>query len=272
LKKNRLSIKNVDFKIVLFVVFVFLVSFFALPGFSAVTHHLTHEPPKNFTQAKKWAKQIYSDHRYTFYCGCQFDKHNKIDLGSCGYQIQTDSRRAKRIEWEHIVPISHLASHLPCWKNKLCCKSNGHCFKGRQCCRMIDPNFAKMEADLHNLVPEIGELNALRSNYRFGVLPFIQENQFGDCEFKIDPSTRRVEPAILTRGMIARAYLYMAEHYHWNLSSSQRQLFIAWNNQYPPVEWEIERNKRIEKIQGNLNPFISQYLEKKNKTEMKNNG
>lgn len=211
----------------------------------------------------------------TFYCGCQFDKHNKIDLGSCGYQIQNNPKRANRVEWEHIVPISQLASHLPCWKNGLCLKSDAkksdakHALhsakgvKGRQCCQMIDPTFCKMEADLHNLVPEIGELNALRSNYRFGVLPFVDSHQFGDCEFKIDPVTRRVEPALLTRGFIARAYLYMASQYDWHLSDSQRQLFMAWNRQYPPAAWEIERDKRIEKIQGNSNLFISRYEEYK---------
>lgn len=32
--------------------------------------------------------------------------------------------------------------------------------------------------------------------------------------------------------------------------------FKAWDKEYPPTKWEIERNKRIAKKQGNLNGFI----------------
>ena len=137
------------------------------------------------------------------------------------------------------------------------------CYRGRACCRKLDPLFSKMEADLHNIVPEIGELNGLRSNYRFGVLPHMPYSQFGACEIKIDIQSRRVEPRWQVRGIIARAYLYMAETYGISLSKNQRQLFVAWNRQYTPLDWEIERNKRIMRIQGNDNAYISQYRGKR---------
>lgn len=219
-------------------------------------------PLANFHEAKQVARKLFQDHRETFYCSCKFDQHNRIDLASCGYRIQQDKRRAQRLEWEHIVPVSHLAAHLECWRKPICCKEtkNGKsCFRGRKCCQQIDPDFAKMEADLHNLVPEIGELNALRSNYRFGELPHIAEHQFGQCELKIDPETRRVEPSSTVKGIIARVYLYMSDTYHFHLSDSQRQLFTAWNTQYPPDAWEIEWDNRIFKIQGNHNLYISNY-------------
>ncbi len=214
--------------------------------------------PQNFTEAKDIAKRMFEDHRTTFYCGCHFDKHNVVDLKSCGYKIQNDQRRAQRLEWEHIVPVSLVAAHRPCWKEKLCCK-DGQYYGGRKCCQQIDKAFAKMEADLHNLVPEIGELNALRSNYRFGVLPHIPEGQLGECQFKIDPETRRVEPQPSVQGIIARTYLYMAMRYNINLSDSQVQLFNAWNKQHPPDTWEIEWDRRISGIQGNHNPYITEY-------------
>lgn len=220
-------------------------------------------PPLHFNQAKQLARQIYEDHRSTFYCGCHYDKHNQIDLNSCGYKIQKDKRRAKRIEWEHIMPVSLWGKELPCWKKNICCKGKS-CYKGRKCCREIDQNFSKMEADLHNLVPEIGELNGLRSNYRFGVLPHKKKGQFGTCEMKIDMETRRVEPSIATRGAIARVYLYMSETYQIPLSDSQRQLMNAWNKSYPPDEWEIERDNRIAKVQGNHNAFVKSYKLKVN--------
>lgn len=241
-----------------FIVYLCLFSSLSF-GIEPRHRHKDGTPPRNFSEAKTLAKIIHQDHRITFYCGCKFDKHNTVDIHSCGYEIQGDYRRAKRLEWEHIVPVSHLAGSLPCWKNKLCYRRNGSPFKGRECCRQIDPDFAKMEADLHNLVPELGELNASRSNYRFGLLPFISEGQFGECEIKIDPITRRVEPRILARGTIARAYLYMADRYNMPLSDSQYQLFTAWNRSYPPDLWEKEWDKRIETIQGNSNLHISNY-------------
>lgn len=210
---------------------------------------------ENFSQAKRVARELFSDRRETFYCGCKFDQHNNIDLKSCGYKIQQDKKRAERLEWEHIVPVSHLASHLNCWKNPICCK-NGECVRGRRCCQEIDANFSKMEADLHNLVPEVGELNALRSNYRYGILPDVSKGRFGQCEIKIDPETKRVEPRPEIRGMIARTYLYMSDTYHFHLSDSQRQLFLAWNKQYPPSDAEFEWNERVFRVQGNHNSYI----------------
>lgn len=211
----------------------------------------------NYTQAKKLARQIYAEHRATFYCGCQYDKHGKVNLESCGYQHRENLRRAKRLEWEHIMPAHHFGQHRLCWREPICRKQNGKTYKGRNCCRKVDPTFVKMEADLHNLVPEIGELNGLRSNYRFGVLPYVKPGQFGMCEFKIDEKSRRVEPKADTRGMIARIYLYMANTYQIPLSDSQKKLFEAWNNQYPASSWEKERNEKIYQLQGNRNTFVS---------------
>jgi len=214
----------------------------------------------NFRIAKKWAKQLHADHRTTFYCGCQYDKQGKIDLNSCGYPIQKDKKRAERLEWEHIMPVSFWGQDLACWQKPLCCDSKKKkCYKGRSCCEKIDIEYSKMEADLHNLVPEIGELNAMRSNYRFGLLPHIKTQQFGACEIKIDKETRRVEPQDKVRGFIARAYLYMSDRYQVHLSDSQTQLFMAWHKQYPPDAWEIERDNRIADVQGNHNHFIFDY-------------
>lgn len=221
-------------------------------------HSDNFKTPKNFTEAKQLARKIYADYRKTFYCSCEFDEQGKIDLKSCGYQIQQDIQRAKRVEWEHIVPISQIAAHLPCWQKKICTKENGERYKGRACCREIDAVFAKMEADLHNLVPEIGELNACRSNFRFGMLAHIKPGQFGECYFKVDRETRRVEPRQEIRGMIARIYLYVADRYAVHLSDSQLQLFKAWDRAFPPDAWELERDNRIAKIQGH-NPYIIGY-------------
>lgn len=56
--------------------------------------------------------------------------------------------------------------------------------------------------------------------------------------------------------MIARDYLYFNQHYKMKLLKQEFKKYQVWNKQYPPNTWEIERNKRIAKIQGNLNEFI----------------
>lgn len=43
------------------------------------------------------------------------------------------------------------------------------------------------------------------------------------------------------------------------LSKQEMKKYQAWNKEYPADEWEIERNKRIAKKQGNVNPFISKH-------------
>ena len=42
------------------------------------------------------------------------------------------------------------------------------------------------------------------------------------------------------------------------LSKQELKKYQIWNKQYLPSSWEIERNKRIAKIQGNLNEFIKE--------------
>ena len=101
-----------------------------------------------------------------------------------------------------------------------------------------------MEADLHNLTPAIGEINADRSNYRFGVLPN-NSLQHGACDFKVDFKGRVAEPQNEIKGQIARIYFYMHDRYDLAMSRQQQQLLMAWDKQYPVIDWERERNRRI---------------------------
>jgi deoxyribonuclease-1 len=43
---------------------------------------------------------------------------------------------------------------------------------------------------------------------------------------------------------------------HGIISRSNQKLFEAWNKEDPVDDWERERARRIEAIQGNRNPFI----------------
>jgi deoxyribonuclease-1 len=76
------------------------------------------------------------------------------------------------LEWEHVVPASRLGGDRTCWQEREpfpeCIRDNGSLRSGRECCRKVDPEFRAMEAELHNLVPSVGELNEDRSNLPYG--------------------------------------------------------------------------------------------------------
>ena len=207
------------------------------------------EAPATFSKAKKEAIKIYDNHMISFYCGCPITKQgNKLvpDLKACGYEVRKQPTRANRIEWEHIVPAWAFGHQLQCWQNG-----------GRKNCNRNDRQFKAMEADLHNLVPAVGEVNGDRSNYSFTMLSNPTKN-YGQCDFAVDFTARKVQPPKAQRGSIARTYLYMVDRYGFKLSKQDTQLFQAWNKQFPVTPWEQERNQKIKKIQGWGNPYVEQ--------------
>ena len=112
-----------------------------------------------------------------------------------------------------------------------------------------------MEADMYNLFPAIGEVNGLRSNYPMTIIEG-EERQFGKCDVEI--KRRKVEPRNEVRGEIARTYMYMDSVYPGKgiISKQNRSMFEEWNRSDPADEWECERARRIEKIQGNHNEIV----------------
>ena len=217
----------------------------------------TH-PARTFTAAKKEMYKEFSTNRVTLYCGCKFNSHKEVNLSGCGYQYRKNLKRASRTEAEHIVAASSFGNTRACWREPLCTKSNGTKYKGRKCCQKIDKDYRMMENDLHNLWPAVGEVNGDRSDYSFRPLPEV-ESPYGQCKFKVDFKARKAEPTDISKGIVARAYLYMQETYNVNLSDSQEKLFLAWNKQFPPSEWEYQWNQKVSSFQGNDNDFISNW-------------
>jgi deoxyribonuclease I len=208
--------------------------------------------PGSFQRAKQLATLIYADHRATFYCGCEYTQSKRVLARGCGYLPRTRSVRGQRIEWEHIVPAYAFGAHRRCWTQKLCQDGKGHAYKGRECCRKTDDEFRRMEADLQNLTPEIGELNAARSHFAFGEVAG-EPRRYGACDFEVDNASRTAEPAEQLRGDIARAYLYMHETYGAQAIPLQPQelaRFKTWHREDPPSPWENQRQLRIQKIQN----------------------
>jgi deoxyribonuclease-1 len=210
------------------------------------------EHPTSFRQAKKVAANIYKDNPVSFYCGCTYSlqpKPNKKgkrltpDWKSCGYTPRKNKNRAGRIEWEHVMPAYHFGHQRLCWQQG-----------GRKACKK-DPVFKKMEADLYNLVPAIGEVNGDRSNFKFGMLEG-EKRKYGACDMEIDFKAKRAEPPANKRGNIARIYFYMRDTYQLRLSKQQTRLLEAWDKSDPIDIWERTRNEKIFQQQGNRNPYI----------------
>ena len=214
--------------------------------------------PDSFRRAKRRAAEVYADHLRTFYCGCEFTPKKAVDWHTCGYEPRANARRAARIEWEHIVPAHAFGAHRGCWHDELCTREkSGKKYGGRECCRRIDDQFRRMEADLQNLVPAIGEVNGDRSNFRFDDVAG-EPRKYGICDFEIDWHRRVAEPAPALRGDIARAYLYMYYAYAnaLRLDADQLARFEQWHQADPPTAWEKLRNQRIARIQGGGNPMV----------------
>ena len=168
-----------------------------------------------------------------------------------------EQQKSNRIEWEHVVPAyvfksSFLNGQLEAPK---CVKENGKKYKGRRCASKVNKEFKRMEADMYNLFPAIGEVNGLRSNYPMTIIEG-EEREFGKCDVEI--RRRKVEPRDEVRGEIARTYMYMDSVYPGKgiLSNQNREMFEEWDRSDPVDKWECERARRIERIQGNRNEIV----------------
>jgi deoxyribonuclease-1 len=229
---------------------------------------------RSFDEAKVALSRIYEKHRVDLYCGCPFvaePGHGlRVDLGTCGYVVARDAVRAGRIEWEHAVAAATFGRTFGEWTNgdDRCIDAKGKRFKGRKCAG-TSPEFARMEGDLHNLFPVVGEVNGLRGDLPMGILdppdrtpahhkkPSAGVFTFGACRSTIERGV--FLPRTEVRGDLARAALYMDRAYASRhiLDDAHRRLFERWSLEDPPDDWERERNRAIIERQGNGNPFIT---------------
>lgn len=215
----------------------------------------------SWSKTKKIARdQIYFDKPITFYCGCDYEPTDGsggvVDTESCDYESnnQPNAHRETVMEWEHIVPASLMpARKFTCWNEglKKCSKA------GRACCEQHDLNARVQIFDLHNLAPSIGQVNALRSDSRYGILKN-EKFKLGDCKFKWNKEVS--EPPDNRKGDVARVWLYYHSLYDLELESGELEMYLKWSDQDKPDSFEIKRNQRIKEIQGNSNPYIDAFL------------
>ncbi len=169
--------------------------------------------------------ELYPDGGETLYCAQQFDG---------GYN--------RGINIEHVFPMGWVTHTLDCGRRKEC--------------RLNSALFNQIEADLHNLYPARTEINKERSSIAFGMVNGEKRN-YGSCDFEIQHRRPRlVEPREEVRGNIARSMFYMADTYNLTLFEKQIAILEKWHREDPPDQFEKDRNDKIEKIQGNRNPYI----------------
>lgn len=210
---------------------------------------------EDFGDAKKVLQnKIWYDHRQTIYCGAAYDADKNIELPA-GFHASSHQSRSGRMEWEHAVPAENFGRTFRQWRDgDPACQKHGKPFRGRKCAEKTSPEYRQMEADMYNLFPSIGSVNAARGNREYADLSGASAD-LGNCGARV--RGKFFEPPERARGQLARASLYMAWQYpRFRLSGRQEKLFRAWDRQYPVDKWECERAKRIEKFQGNENIFI----------------
>jgi deoxyribonuclease-1 len=125
-----------------------------------------------------WAR-LYPHGGTTLYCGEPF------------------ARRHPALNVEHVYAASWMAHHLGCGS--------------RAQCRRTHPRFNCMEADVHNLYPDLEVTNAARKDDRFGEIPGETPTVRPTCDCEHDRQRALAEPRPAVRGEIARALLSM-EH------------------------------------------------------------
>ncbi len=233
------------------------------------------EFPTSWDDAKNTAQdKVYKDTRIkTFYCGCDYSTHDDddgsgdVDLSVCNMQaLSNNITSAERIEWEHIVPASQMPARIhACWDESedfpVCVSASGSVTKKRDCCTRVKHEFRAMIFDLHNLAPAIGQVNQYRSNGRYGVVISGGE-QWPGCEAKdlggtSSGAANLFEPPDCMKGNVARVWLYMSAIHGVVMTETERSMFKEWDHADPVSPWEKLRDERIERAQGNSNPYVS---------------
>ena len=146
----------------------------------------------SFSKAKKTLeRQVYYDHRITLYCGAAFDEKKNVTLPE-GFTAAKHGKRAGKVEWEHVVPAENFGQAFAEWRegDAQCVDNRGKAFKGRKCAEKASREYRLMQADLYNLYPAVGAVNALRQNYNFQMLPGVLRSLHEHTHFRGDRVAR----------------------------------------------------------------------------------
>ncbi len=218
------------------------------------------EAPDNRSQAKNVLMMIDLDYKKSAINGCIYD----YDKTSCMDKTIVDVNSCDLVEnnltikWVQVVPDTFYGRNRACMNEKKCVNIfTKELFGSPMCCRRIDTEYKKMEADLFNLIPVVSTLAEAQKGWIYGVvktpLKMIGRTKIG---------TKAIEPPDEVKGNVARVYLYMDGRYGLQLSKEQKSLYEAWNSLDPVDAKECKVGKLILKIQGGHNPYIEDNCKK----------
>ena len=95
-----------------FIIIMLAILYFT--GFS-FAENLGNTTIQSFNKAKRTLlQQVYNNKGRTFYCGCPFG--GKEILACENYTPKKDSKRARRVEFEHIVAAEHFGQSFKEWR------------------------------------------------------------------------------------------------------------------------------------------------------------
>jgi len=228
--------------------------------------------PKNYTKAKEMSVRLYQTyHLQSFYTDTNlslivyiyekkfpYKSSLTLQLGmdQSPYEGSKYVARGQKIEWEHIVPASWFITAddfiRDVYENghEKCETKSGDKYKGRKCAEKVSVLFNQMEADMYNLVPVIGALNALRVDKPYGIIDG-EPREFGDTlDIEINKST--IEVMESKRGNVARVMLYMNKKYNIQFPDHNNTVEILnqWSEDDPEDDWEKKKKDILHKTYG----------------------
>ncbi|WP_224244413.1 endonuclease [Hyalangium gracile] len=113
------------------------------------------------------------------------------------------------------------------------------------------------KSDLHHLYPTDSRANSTRGSFPFGKVDKVQWSSPSGAKFGTDAQGRKVfEPPDEHKGNVARAMFYFSAEYNKRIAPEEESVLRQWNKLDVVDTAEIERNRRIAGIQGNVNQFV----------------
>jgi len=228
--------------------------------------------PKNFTKAKEMSVRLYYTHHMTsFYTDSEMKPIVYIGKKKFPYKSTlilqlglinspyTGSKyvaRGQKIEWEHIVPASWFVTVNEEIRSAYedgdprCVTSKGKSYKGRKCAEKVSVLFNKMEADMYNLVPVIGALNAMRIAKPYSIIDG-EAREFGDT-IDVEITTKFIEVMPSKRGNIARIMKYMNKKYGVTFPNHIETINMLdqWDTDDVEDDWELKKKEILNKTYG----------------------
>jgi deoxyribonuclease-1 len=212
-----------------------------------------YDSPDNRSQAKNLLKMIDLDYKTARLTGCSYT----YDISSCMDKTIVDISTCslednQTIQWIQVVPDTFFGRNMVCMNEKVCVNVfTKEKFGSPMCCRRVNTQYKKMEADLFNLIPVVSEIAAKRGTRIFSD---VKNPSFSVGSTKFD--TDHIEPHDEIKGDIARVYLYMDEQYDLALSKTQKEVFMRWHKLDPVDKHECAVAKIILKVQGTHNVLV----------------